>query len=48
MVADQNASWQLSRIHDVDGSYQSSVSKGKDPDEWFRWEILIFMWSTVG
>jgi len=23
MVADQDASWQLSRIHDVDGSYQS-------------------------
>ena len=23
MVADQDASWQLLRIHDVDGSYQS-------------------------
>jgi len=23
MVADQDASWQLSRIHDVDGSYKS-------------------------
>ena len=26
MVADQDASRQLSRIHDVDGSYQSRVS----------------------
>jgi len=25
MVADQDASWQLLRIYDVDGSYQSIV-----------------------
>jgi len=28
MVADQDASWQLSRIHDVDGSYESHFIYG--------------------
>ena len=37
MVADQDASWQLSRIHDVDGSYQSIALPTARPFLYVPW-----------
>ena len=43
MVADQDASWQLSRIHDVDGSYQSNKKYADykfEPEEWKMLDLI--------